>query len=612
LKKNLLFISFLYSLIAFSQTNTIDSLARVLQIQKEDSNKINILSAIATKISWEGDQVKALEYAQKALILSQKLKLKSKIAQSYAGLSAVYGNMDDRPNAIKRRYLALKIFEQIGDKKQSADCLAWIGFNNYCLENYEQSFSAYSSALKMYQQIGSDKCFGIGFCYVYLANIYRVQVKYPEALDYSYKGLKIAIEIGDKLLAANAYFSIGDILSLKIGNPHSTKNNAEKSLLKEALKNYFEALNNFKAVGNTGGVGDNYKAVAETYSKLHQFLQAQKYADSAFLIAKRISGKDNLKNAYLVQTKIDSAKGDYQHAFEHHKLYILYRDSLINEENAKRSFQSKMQYEFDKKQNSAKAEQGKKDVLAAAELKNQILIRNFSIAGIFLVASFGGYSFYRYRRRRKLQSEQEMLNERLRISRELHDDMGSTLGSISIYSEVAKNRSVKNENADEVILKIGAASRELIDKMSDIVWSINPNNESIEQLQNRMQTFAAMILTPHNIQYHFLADDAIQKVKLTAEERKNIFLIFKEAIHNIVKYAECKNVEISLSQQSDHLEMIIKDDGKGFDISKLPEADSLGGNGIKNMKARTETMNATININSKINEGTTIELKLNI
>jgi signal transduction histidine kinase len=272
-----------------------------------------------------------------------------------------------------------------------------------------------------------------------------------------------------------------------------------------------------------------------------------------------------------------------------------------------------MQYDFDKKQDSIKTAQNKKDVLALAEIKNQKLVRNFSIAGAFTIISFGGYSFYRYRRRRKLQSQQEMLNERLRISRELHDDIGSTLGSISIYSEVARNRSQKNENAGEVISKIGTASRGLIEKMSDIVWSINPNNESFEQLQNRMQAFAAMMLIPRSIQNDFIVDEKLRNIQLTTEERKNIFLIFKEAIHNIVKYAECSKVEIRLLAENDRLEMYIKDDGKGFDVNELrPDGESLGGNGLKNMKARADDIDTVFNIQSEINKGTTIQLVLTV
>jgi signal transduction histidine kinase/streptogramin lyase len=221
----------------------------------------------------------------------------------------------------------------------------------------------------------------------------------------------------------------------------------------------------------------------------------------------------------------------------------------------------------------------------------------------------------KYELNKKIESQQALLNERLRISRELHDDIGSTLGSISIYSEVAKKRTSKNENANEVLSKIGLASRELIDKMSDIVWSLNPNNESFEQLQNRMMAFTAMMLAPRNISYDFSAGEELKTIQLTGEQRKNIFLIFKEALYNIVKYANCQSVQIVLSAQKNGLAMIIRDNGKGFDISKVTnpvrhDGEYLGGNGIKNMQARADDMKATLCIDSKINEGTTVQLTL--
>ena len=224
----------------------------------------------------------------------------------------------------------------------------------------------------------------------------------------------------------------------------------------------------------------------------------------------------------------------------------------------------------------------------------------------------------RYRLSKKVESQQALLNERLRISRELHDDIGSTLGSISIYSEVAKKRSGKNENTIEVLSKIGFASRELIDKMSDIVWSLNPGNENFEQLQNRMLAFAAMILTPRNILYDFILDEELKKMQLTSEQSKNIFLIFKEALYNMVKYSDCKKADITISAQKNDLMMIIKDDGKGFNTFRptaneiIPSGEYVGGNGIKNMQARADDMNATLCINSKINEGTTVQLTVNV
>ncbi len=222
----------------------------------------------------------------------------------------------------------------------------------------------------------------------------------------------------------------------------------------------------------------------------------------------------------------------------------------------------------------------------------------------------------KYQLIKKVESQEALLKERLRISRELHDDIGSTLGSISIYSEVARKRTAKKENTNEVLSKIGTASRELIEKMSDIVWSLNPNNESFEQLQHRMMSFAAMILSPRDIEYEFIVDEELKGIQFTGEQRKNIFLIFKEALHNIVKYADCKTACIHLSVCNNSLVMDIKDDGNGFEISgpeqiSIPEKDdTLGGNGIKNMQARADDMNARLTIQSRLNEGTAVQLIL--
>jgi len=224
----------------------------------------------------------------------------------------------------------------------------------------------------------------------------------------------------------------------------------------------------------------------------------------------------------------------------------------------------------------------------------------------------------KYELNKKIESQQALLNERLRISRELHDDIGSTLGSISIYSEVAKKRTESKEDTNEVLSKIGLASRELIDKISDIVWSLNPDNESFEQLQNRMMAFAAMILAPRNILYNFAAEEELKNLYLTSEQRKNIFLIYKEALYNIVKYAGCKNVHILLAVQKNCLAMMIRDDGKGFDVSVVTtngvvhKEGYFGGNGIKNMKARAEDMNALLSIDSKVNGGTTVQLTVTV
>ena len=217
----------------------------------------------------------------------------------------------------------------------------------------------------------------------------------------------------------------------------------------------------------------------------------------------------------------------------------------------------------------------------------------------------------RYKLSEQIKSQQALLNERLRISRELHDDIGSTLGSISIYSEVAKKRTDKNENPGTILSKIGNASRELIEKMSDIVWSLNLNNENFDQMQHRMRSFASMILAPHNIQYHFDVDEETKHIQLTNVQAKNIFLIYKEALHNMVKYADCSKAYINIHSQGNELTMMIRDNGKGFrplSIRKDHTGKYPGGNGIGNMYVRCGEMHGTLTFNSAINGGTAIKL----
>ncbi len=211
-------------------------------------------------------------------------------------------------------------------------------------------------------------------------------------------------------------------------------------------------------------------------------------------------------------------------------------------------------------------------------------------------------SVYKYRVGQILKVQ----NMRNRIARDLHDDIGAALGSISIYSSVAQNRIVgQQQGVVDVLEKIGNTSREMIDNMSDIVWSVNPDNDTIEQLVLRMKSFASMILPVRNINYDIHEDLANEKVKFTMQQRKNIYLIYKETVYNLVKYADCSDVQISLVVQNKKFSMVIADNGRGFDIDKITPRN---GNGLRNIKFRAKEINAHIEIISNTS-GTKIILE---
>jgi signal transduction histidine kinase len=610
MKYILVFISVLNTSIVFTQTNTIDSLKKALQTQKEDTSKVKTFNALSEEFRFK-DKDQQFKYGSDALQLAGKINYKEGEAYAYSNLARFYNDQANFPMEVENIYAAYKLFEETGNKKMvaySRHSIAGIYVQN---ENYAMARKWYQLSLAAYQELGDQE--GIARIHNGTGTIDERENNFSAALQKYSAAIKIYSDLGSSAPAWSLPYCNNNLAVVYERLADASGDTGDKiGKYNQALMYYKRAFHAADSVHRYDMAGETCLLLGNIYFKLGKFSEARSHLEKGFTLLAVYRTNNNLLNYYYTLSKIDSAEKNYEQAYKNYQLYNSYSDSISKEARSKKIVEVQMQYDFDKRQAIAKAGQNKKDALAIAELENQKLIRNFSLTGVFLVVSFGGYSFYRYRRRRKLQSEQEMLNERLRISRELHDDMGSTLGSISIYTEVAKNRSAKNENADEVILKIGAASRELIDKMSDIVWSINPNNESIEQLKNRMQAFAAMILTPHYIEYNFLANDAIKMVKLTAEERKNIFLIFKEVIHNIVKYAECQKVEIKLLTQNNEFEMQVKDDGKGFDVTKLTSTHSLGGNGIKNMKARSESMNADLKIDSEINKGTVIVLKVNL
>jgi signal transduction histidine kinase len=192
---------------------------------------------------------------------------------------------------------------------------------------------------------------------------------------------------------------------------------------------------------------------------------------------------------------------------------------------------------------------------------------------------------------------------RMRISRDLHDDIGSTLSSINMISSMAMQSHPKEKKAEALFQTISSASSQAMELMSDIVWSINPKNDRMEMIIIRMRQYASEILEAAQIGFTLEMDEGSQHVSLPVEKRKDFYLIFKEAINNIAKYSRAKAVTIQIHVHNRILTLQISDTGVGFD----PEV-KYPGNGLKNMKARAAQLHGDFRIFSSPGEGTTILL----
>ena len=228
---------------------------------------------------------------------------------------------------------------------------------------------------------------------------------------------------------------------------------------------------------------------------------------------------------------------------------------------------------------------------------------------VAIVSTGAVYAMYRYRINELLKRQAI----RDKIAQDIHDNVGSTLSSISVYSQVAKIQNSKGNTSalDDILVKIAAASSEMISDMNDIVWTINPRNDSMEKIIQRMESYAKPLLNAASIQFTLEYDPAVLNVNLDMTSRKNFYLIFKEAIHNALKYAECKKAEVSIKKSNHHVELIVRDDGIGFNqaIVEAKAAQSLSGNGLRNLRIRTGEMKGECVIESAPGKGTMVYLK---
>jgi signal transduction histidine kinase/ligand-binding sensor domain-containing protein len=206
----------------------------------------------------------------------------------------------------------------------------------------------------------------------------------------------------------------------------------------------------------------------------------------------------------------------------------------------------------------------------------------------------------------KTQRLKQMEMVRSRISRDLHDDIGSSLTSIRILSQRFGDG---GEAQTEAMKRIHTSSQKMLDDMDDIIWTINPQNDKGEHLLSRMREFAAELTEPKGIGLICELDEELEKLQFTIDQKRNIYLIFKEALNNAVKHAQAQNITVRFGHagSGNGVVLIVSDDGIGYRTD-----DPKRGNGTINMKKRAEEIRSRLETSSELENGTTITLHVSL
>lgn len=406
-----------------------------------------------------------------------------------------------------------------------------------------------------------------------------------------------AIYYGHKSLEnANQIKSSNGITTalINLGSAFLSKNAIDSAI------NYFNLSNNYAVLSKRydaqlnalGGLAtcamlksDRQSAlgyVKRGFKILEKHPQLNDFYTSLFLDA-AIKVYKNYDKQYLLSKTLEQ-KSDRQTAG--FRRYNLQTETLLltSLQNEKRIFSLEL------------AEARGKQVLATTKLYIVLLI--FLLVVIVFIT-------YRYYLKQKLR----LANLRNKISRDLHDEVGATLSGIAIYSYITKEQ-VKNRQEEKIIQSldiINDHSSEMVAKLGDIVWAVNPSEDTLYALLLRLKEFTQQLAALKNIVLEFEVEKALQSLKLSMEQRKNMYLICKEAINNAVKYSDCKLLRLEVITRKKEITITISDNGKGFNIAEINR-----GNGLINMEGRAKELKASISINSLEGSGTCIVFKLKI
>jgi signal transduction histidine kinase len=223
------------------------------------------------------------------------------------------------------------------------------------------------------------------------------------------------------------------------------------------------------------------------------------------------------------------------------------------------------------------------------------------------MVGLAGYALHRYRVAQLLKLERM----RTRIATDLHDDIGANLTRISILSEVAGQLQNRGDNGSSPIRSalqsIAELARESVGSMSDIIWAINPERDSLIDLTRKMRQHAEEVFTLRDIELKFTAPDAAQDLKCDVNVRRDLYLVFKESVNNAARHSGCSKVEVELRVEGASLTLTVSDNGRGFDPAARTE-----GNGLLSMRRRSEALGGELSLESRADAGARVRLTVSL
>jgi signal transduction histidine kinase len=495
------------------------------------------------------------------------------IGNSYLGLS-------DYKEALNYYLIALKGFEQTKNKKGQSFCYQNIGECYIEMRQFGAGLEYIQKSIQIKNELNDKR--GLGNAQQSLGRIYIGQEKYEEAGLHLNKALKLSKELKLSTEEVKIYLNLGKLFAVK-NEPSQAIANFSKS--KEIAIRLGDSSSIIAADLEILALGRNVQERDNIEKNAIENLELLKQSGA---ISKEVTGYKNMA-AYYSETK------QYDKALAYTIRYYELNDSIKNNELQSQFKQIEEQY--NKVNNERQIELLQKDqLISEAKLKQQRFL--LLMLGILIVSILIGIQLLLSRK--KLKERVKEIELRNQLAADLHDEVGSSLSSIFMLSKMAVN--TKDENQHAILSKVSENAHETMDKMSDIVWMLNPSENYSSGLKERLERFIHDLCHSRSIDYTLVADD-LEEIKLTPAQSKNLYLVVKEGVNNAVKYSETKTLEVKITKLNKMVTMLINDEGIGFELKTVKK-----GNGLANMNNRANELKGNLKIDSTPKKGTRIRL----
>lgn len=586
IKLLLLLLIFSYSSVFSQEKRTIDSINK-LYVQGLNIPPDSIVSLF-----------------QKNLKHAKSIAYELGMADAYSQLSLAYGYQGNYEESTKNSIKGIKIYEKLNQLDRVADYYAEMGY-----------------AMK-YRDVEQ------GLYYMQKGKAIAEANNFENELKDIYNNYGVLKEINNELDSALYYFNRGLEIKLKledtIGIPYSWSNMAGVyGLKKDFLKSraYFnKSLQQRLVWADSLGIAENYTQLGEVFMAEKKWKEAIPLMHQSLPISKKKQYRNLTQYNYKMLSDIYKKLNNTDSALYYFEQYATIKDSVHGLKVQKKIAALNIEFKTEKKQNEIlkqRAQLVEKDIVVRR--KNTLIYGSLGLAFLLGLIGYLFYSQQKLKNRQlekegqlkaalaKIETQNKLQEQRLRISRDLHDNIGAQLTFIiSSIDNLSFGFPDIGEKLGKKLSSISNFTSQTIYELRDTIWAMNKENITFEDLQARIANFIEQAKSAsERTAFSFNFDDNVSKVhNLTSVEGMNAYRIIQEAVNNSLKYAAAKNIEVNIFKEEYQYLIEIIDTGIGFDPMKVEK-----GNGLSNMKKRAHEIGGNIEIVSKLNKGTRVALR---